>query len=121
MCHTHTYTHTNTHTHTHSRTHTHTHTQGEYTGLLVIKAFHDHNGEAHRNVCLIPTSAHGMRIIIITNMVIIIIKSVCVCVYVCVYIYVCVCVYIYVCVCVYKRHKSCQCSDGRTTSGACAV
>ncbi|MBI3189473.1 MAG: aminomethyl-transferring glycine dehydrogenase [Ignavibacteriales bacterium] len=33
--------------------------QGEYTGLLVIKAFHESRGESHRNVCLIPTSAHG--------------------------------------------------------------
>jgi glycine dehydrogenase len=33
--------------------------QGEYTGLLVIRAYHESRGEAHRNVCLIPTSAHG--------------------------------------------------------------
>ncbi len=33
--------------------------QGEYTGLLVIRAWHRARGEAHRNVCLIPTSAHG--------------------------------------------------------------
>jgi glycine dehydrogenase len=33
--------------------------QGEYAGLLVIRAWHAHRGEAHRNVCLIPTSAHG--------------------------------------------------------------
>jgi glycine dehydrogenase len=33
--------------------------QGEYTGLLVIRAYHAQRGEAHRNVCLIPTSAHG--------------------------------------------------------------
>ena len=33
--------------------------QGEYAGLLAIKEFHAANGEAHRNVCLIPTSAHG--------------------------------------------------------------
>jgi glycine dehydrogenase len=33
--------------------------QGEYAGLLVIRAFHAMRGEAHRNVCLIPTSAHG--------------------------------------------------------------
>jgi glycine dehydrogenase len=33
--------------------------QGEYTGLLVIRAFHEDRGEAHRNVCLIPSSAHG--------------------------------------------------------------
>ncbi|MDN8617665.1 aminomethyl-transferring glycine dehydrogenase [Variovorax ginsengisoli] len=33
--------------------------QGEYAGLLAIKAFHEARGEAHRNVCLIPSSAHG--------------------------------------------------------------
>ena len=33
--------------------------QGEYTGLLVIRAYHESRGERHRNVCLIPGSAHG--------------------------------------------------------------
>ncbi len=33
--------------------------QGEYAGLLVIRAYHESRGEGHRNVCLIPTSAHG--------------------------------------------------------------
>jgi len=33
--------------------------QGEYAGLLVIRAWHASRGEAHRNLCLIPTSAHG--------------------------------------------------------------
>jgi glycine dehydrogenase len=33
--------------------------QGEYAGLLVIRAFHRSRGEGHRRVCLIPTSAHG--------------------------------------------------------------
>ncbi len=33
--------------------------QGEYAGLLVIRHYHESRGEAHRNVCLIPTSAHG--------------------------------------------------------------
>ncbi|MCL2937322.1 MAG: aminomethyl-transferring glycine dehydrogenase [Trichodesmium sp. St5_bin2_1] len=33
--------------------------QGEYTGLLVIREYHIHRGEAHRDVCLIPESAHG--------------------------------------------------------------
>ncbi|HEU5124753.1 MAG TPA: aminomethyl-transferring glycine dehydrogenase [Verrucomicrobiae bacterium] len=33
--------------------------QGEYAGLLVIRAYHESRNEAHRNVCLIPTSAHG--------------------------------------------------------------
>jgi glycine dehydrogenase len=33
--------------------------QGEYTGLLVIQAYHASRGESHRKVALIPTSAHG--------------------------------------------------------------
>ncbi|UBV41980.1 aminomethyl-transferring glycine dehydrogenase [Deinococcus taeanensis] len=33
--------------------------QGEYAGLLVIRKYHEARGEAHRNVCLIPASAHG--------------------------------------------------------------
>jgi glycine dehydrogenase len=33
--------------------------QGEYAGLLVIRAYHESRGDAHRTVCLIPTSAHG--------------------------------------------------------------
>ncbi|MEL6470385.1 MAG: aminomethyl-transferring glycine dehydrogenase [Cyanobacteria bacterium J06623_4] len=33
--------------------------QGEYTGLLVIRQYHAARGEAHRNICLIPQSAHG--------------------------------------------------------------
>ncbi len=33
--------------------------QGEYAGLLVIKAYHESRGEGHRNICLIPQSAHG--------------------------------------------------------------
>jgi glycine dehydrogenase len=33
--------------------------QGEYAGLLVIRAWHESRGEAHRDVCLIPSSAHG--------------------------------------------------------------
>ena len=33
--------------------------QGEYAGLLVIRAYHLSRGEGHRNVCLIPVSAHG--------------------------------------------------------------
>jgi glycine dehydrogenase len=33
--------------------------QGEYAGLLAIKAFHEARGEGHRDVCLIPFSAHG--------------------------------------------------------------
>jgi glycine dehydrogenase len=33
--------------------------QGEYAGLLVIRKYHQSRGEGHRNVCLIPQSAHG--------------------------------------------------------------
>jgi len=33
--------------------------QGEYAGLLAIRRYHEERGEAHRNVCLIPSSAHG--------------------------------------------------------------
>ncbi|MEZ2230635.1 aminomethyl-transferring glycine dehydrogenase [Microcoleus sp.] len=33
--------------------------QGEYAGLLVIRQYHEHRGESHRNICLIPQSAHG--------------------------------------------------------------
>lgn len=32
---------------------------GEYAGLLAIKKYHESRGEGHRNVCLIPQSAHG--------------------------------------------------------------
>lgn len=33
--------------------------QGEYAGMLTIRAYHQSRGESHRNVCLIPSSAHG--------------------------------------------------------------
>lgn len=33
--------------------------QGEYAGLMVIRAYHHSRGEAERNICLIPASAHG--------------------------------------------------------------
>ena len=33
--------------------------QGEYAGLLTIRAYHKNRGESHRDVCLIPSSAHG--------------------------------------------------------------
>ncbi|MGX5175529.1 aminomethyl-transferring glycine dehydrogenase [Aliikangiella sp. IMCC44653] len=33
--------------------------QGEYAGLLAIKKYHESRNEGHRNVCLIPSSAHG--------------------------------------------------------------
>ncbi|HQQ01642.1 MAG TPA: aminomethyl-transferring glycine dehydrogenase [Bacteroidales bacterium] len=32
---------------------------GEYTGLMIIRKYHESRGEGHRNVCLIPSSAHG--------------------------------------------------------------
>ncbi|NMP15002.1 aminomethyl-transferring glycine dehydrogenase [Thalassotalea sp. Y01] len=33
--------------------------QGEYAGLIAIHKYHESRGEAHRNICLIPSSAHG--------------------------------------------------------------
>lgn len=33
--------------------------QGEYAGLMTIRAYHDNNGEVNRNVCIVPDSAHG--------------------------------------------------------------
>lgn len=33
--------------------------QGEYAGLMVIRAYHESRGDHHRNICLIPSSAHG--------------------------------------------------------------
>jgi len=33
--------------------------QGEYAGLMTIRAYHESKGEGHRNICLIPSSAHG--------------------------------------------------------------
>ncbi len=33
--------------------------QGEYAGLLTIRRFHQSNGQGHRNICIIPSSAHG--------------------------------------------------------------
>ena len=33
--------------------------QGEFAGLMTIRAYHLSNGDAHRNICLIPASAHG--------------------------------------------------------------
>lgn len=33
--------------------------QGEYAGLMVIRAYHESRGDQHRNICLIPSSAHG--------------------------------------------------------------
>lgn len=33
--------------------------QGEFAGLMIIKAYHESRNEGHRNICLIPSSAHG--------------------------------------------------------------
>lgn len=33
--------------------------QGEYAGLLAIRGYHESRGQGHRNICLIPSSAHG--------------------------------------------------------------
>ncbi len=33
--------------------------QGEYAGLLAIRRYHESLGQQHRNICLIPSSAHG--------------------------------------------------------------
>ncbi|MDO6720783.1 aminomethyl-transferring glycine dehydrogenase [Psychrosphaera sp. 1_MG-2023] len=33
--------------------------QGEYAGLIAIRKYHESNGDHHRNICLIPSSAHG--------------------------------------------------------------
>jgi glycine dehydrogenase len=33
--------------------------QGEFAGLMVIRAYHENRGDEHRNICLIPSSAHG--------------------------------------------------------------
>lgn len=33
--------------------------QGEYSGLMLIRAYHESRGEGHRDICIIPASAHG--------------------------------------------------------------
>ena len=33
--------------------------QGEYSGLMTIRAYHESRGDTHRNICIIPASAHG--------------------------------------------------------------
>ena len=33
--------------------------QGEYAGMIAIRKYHESRGEGHRNICLIPVSAHG--------------------------------------------------------------
>lgn len=51
--------------------------QGEYAGLLAIRAYHEHNKEAHRNVVLIPISAHGTNpaSAIMAGMKVVVVKS----------------------------------------------
>jgi glycine dehydrogenase len=51
--------------------------QGEYTGLLVIHAYHEDRGDAHRDVCLIPASAHGTNpaSAVMAGMKVVIVKS----------------------------------------------
>ncbi|MDY0103891.1 MAG: aminomethyl-transferring glycine dehydrogenase [Lentimicrobium sp.] len=50
---------------------------GEYTGLLVIRAYHHHRGEQHRNICLIPSSAHGTNpaSAVMAGMTVVVVKS----------------------------------------------
>ncbi|MCU0356032.1 MAG: aminomethyl-transferring glycine dehydrogenase [Cyclobacteriaceae bacterium] len=51
--------------------------QGEYAGLMVIRAYHQHRGDHHRNVALIPSSAHGTNpaSAVMAGMEVVIIKS----------------------------------------------
>src|SRR5690554_5258779 len=51
--------------------------QGEYAGLLAIKAYHESRGDAHRNICLIPASAHGTNpaSAVMAGMKVVVIKS----------------------------------------------
>ncbi|MCX7636754.1 MAG: aminomethyl-transferring glycine dehydrogenase [Cyclobacteriaceae bacterium] len=51
--------------------------QGEYAGLMVIRAYHQHRGEGHRNVALIPASAHGTNpaSAVMAGMKVVIVKS----------------------------------------------
>ncbi|MEZ4699836.1 MAG: aminomethyl-transferring glycine dehydrogenase [Rhodothermales bacterium] len=50
---------------------------GEYTGLLVIRAYHLSRGDTHRNVCLVPESAHGTNpaSAVMAGMQVVIVKS----------------------------------------------
>lgn len=50
---------------------------GEYTGLLVIRAYHRERGDLHRNICLIPASAHGTNpaSAVMAGMTVVVIKS----------------------------------------------
>lgn len=51
--------------------------QGEYAGLLAIKAYHESRGDHHRNICLIPASAHGTNpaSAVMAGMKVVVIKS----------------------------------------------
>jgi glycine dehydrogenase len=51
--------------------------QGEYAGLLVIRAYHQHRNEGHRNIALIPASAHGTNpaSAVMAGMEVVIVKS----------------------------------------------
>jgi glycine dehydrogenase len=51
--------------------------QGEYAGLMVIRAYHQHRGDHHRNVALIPSSAHGTNpaSAVMAGMEVVIVKS----------------------------------------------
>ena len=51
--------------------------QGEYTGLLTIRAYHAHRNESHRNIVLIPISAHGTNpaSAIMAGMKVVVVKS----------------------------------------------
>ena len=50
---------------------------GEYTGLLVIRAYHMKRGDFHRNICLIPASAHGTNpaSAVMAGMTVVVVKS----------------------------------------------
>ena len=50
--------------------------QGEYAGLLTIRAYHIANGQGHRNICLIPSSAHGTNpaSAVMANMKVVVVK-----------------------------------------------
>ncbi|MBL7842953.1 MAG: aminomethyl-transferring glycine dehydrogenase [Cyclobacteriaceae bacterium] len=51
--------------------------QGEYAGLMVIRAYHQHRGDHHRNIALIPASAHGTNpaSAVMAGMEVVIVKS----------------------------------------------
>jgi len=51
--------------------------QGEFAGLMVIRAFHENNDNKHRNICLIPSSAHGTNpaSAVMAGMKVVVIKS----------------------------------------------